>query len=166
MGVGVPRRDVGIIQLQASVHQLVRYAVRFAEVPEQVRYRVDQGLGADLLEGRYRRLLRRLLGREAGPVVEPLLQITAGVLQVPPGPRTSNRRCAPYRFCTLTSWFEYRAPLRYRPINFGDRFSTKALIPSWKSAVRAASLMARASSSRCVARSVFQDRSISSFVRA
>ncbi len=83
MSVRVSGGNIGFVQFQRPVHQGIRKGMVFSQFLEKVRDGMPPGLCSHLLEDGPHGLLRRLLGREAGPVVKAPLPVAASVLQGP-----------------------------------------------------------------------------------
>lgn len=80
MGVGITRRDMGLIQLQTAFYQLLPNGLPMSQLLEQVGHGMAPGLRAYPLEDGLHCLFRGLLGREAGPIIIPALKIALSVL--------------------------------------------------------------------------------------
>jgi hypothetical protein len=74
------------VELPGEVEVLVRHVNVGAEAPEQLVHHVAPCLHVPLLEYGLPRLLRSLLGREAGPLVVPAARRVASQLEISPLP--------------------------------------------------------------------------------
>src|SRR3990172_4482598 len=80
--VGIPRRDVVLVQLLRMVHQRLVRTGRLGKTREKHAQRVAPGVEVQLLEERLDRLLRGLVGGERRPVVVLVLAGVMGVAKV------------------------------------------------------------------------------------